>query len=163
MIEVTFDRDKRLVRAVLCGLLTLEDVERFSREEQDAVRKMGLGSREFYLLEETRGDTVQSKEVVEAFQRLMLHSPLKAARIATVRSGVLTTLQTRRIVAVREGAAVFESVAEESAGKSAAVRPKDQPQHRCYRPRYAQAGLSAAGVPRNSTDCGRSSVHGSAY
>ena len=97
------------------GLLTIEDVEHFSREEQDAVRKMGLGSGEFYLLVETRGDTVQSKEVVEAFKRLMLHSPLKAARIATVRSGVLTTLQTRRIAAVREGANVFASVAEAEA------------------------------------------------
>jgi hypothetical protein len=110
VIEVTYDKSKRLVRGVMGGLLTLKDVERFSREEQQAVRAMGLGSGEFVLLVETKGEVVQSQPVVEAFQRLMLDSPLKAARIATVRSGALTTLQTRRIASVRESARVFEDV-----------------------------------------------------
>lgn len=115
MIEVTFDSQKRLVRAVMGGLLTAEDVERFSRDEQEAVRAMGLGSGEFLLLVETRGNVVQSQLVADAFQRLMLHSPLKAARIATVRTGALSTMQTRRISAVRDAAMIFETAREAEA------------------------------------------------
>lgn len=110
MIDVTFDAPRKLVRAVMGGLLTRSEVEAFSHKEQEAVRAMGLASGEFYLLVETRGDVVQSQEVVAAFQNLMLHSPLKAKRIATVRAGALSTLQTRRIATVRESAQVFETV-----------------------------------------------------
>ena len=115
MIEVTFDPQRKLVRTVMGGLLSTADVERFSREEQRAVETMGLKSGEFLLLVETRGDVVQRKDVVAAFQNLMLNSPLKAKRIATVRAGALTTLQTRRIAAVRDAAQVFETVAEAEA------------------------------------------------
>ena len=110
MIEVTHNAERKLVRAVMGGLLTTADVDRFSREEQEAVRAMGLASGEFFLLVETRGNVVQSKEVVAAFQNLMLHSPLKAKRIATVRAGALSTIQTRRIAAVSPSAQVFETL-----------------------------------------------------
>ena len=115
MIDVTFDSERKLVRAVMGGLLTIADVERFSREEQEAVRAMGLASGEFFLLVETRGNVVQSKEVVLAFQNLMLHSALKAKRIATVRAGALTTLQTRRIASVTKSAEVFETLKDAEA------------------------------------------------
>jgi hypothetical protein len=112
MIDVTFDKSRALVRAVMSGLLTTWDVELFSREEQEAVHQMGLRSGEFLLLVETQDNVVQSQEVVEAFQQLMLHSPLKARRIATVRTGALPAMQTRRIASVRKHAEVFNTVAE---------------------------------------------------
>jgi len=115
MIEVTFDSQKKLVRAVMAGLLTTAEVERFSREKHQAVEAVGLKSGEFCLLVETRGSVVQSQEVVAAFQQLMLHSPLKAKRIATVRAGALTTLQTRRIATVRDDALVFPTVGDAEA------------------------------------------------
>lgn len=115
MIEVTFDPHRKLVRTVMGGMLTTTDVESFSREKQQAVEKMGLNSGEFLLLIETRGSVVQSQEVVAAFQNLLLNSPLKAKRIATVRAGALSTLQTRRIVAVRDSARVFETVGDAEA------------------------------------------------
>ena len=115
MIEVTFDSRRKLVRSVMGGLLTTTDVERFSREEQQAVEKMGLKSGEFLLLVETRGNVVQSQDVVAAFQNLMLNSPLKAKRIATVRAGALSRLQTRRINSVRDAAQVFETVEDAEA------------------------------------------------
>jgi hypothetical protein len=115
VIEVTFHSERKLVRAVMGGLLTVADVERFSREEQEGVRAMGLASGEFLLLVETRGSVVQSQAVVAAFQNLMLHSALKAKRIATVRAGALTTLQTRRIASVNSSARVFETSEEAQA------------------------------------------------
>lgn len=115
MIEVTFDPRTKLVRAAMAGSLTVEEVQRFSVQEQAAVRAMGLASGQFFLLVEARGSVVQSQEVVEAFQQLMLHSPLKAKRIATVRAGALSTIQTRRIATVRDSAQVFETVEQAEA------------------------------------------------
>ncbi len=115
MIEVSVDPERKLVRAVLSGFLTVEEVERFSREEQEAVRAMGLGSGEFVLLVETSDSVAQTQEVVDCFQRLMVSSPLKARRIATVRSGALPTMQMRRITAIRGYAEVFETVEEAEA------------------------------------------------
>jgi hypothetical protein len=115
MIDVTFNSERKLGRARMGGLLTIADVDRFSLEKEAAVRSMGLASGEFFLLVETRDSTVQSKEVVAAFQHLMLYSPLKAKRIATVRAGTLSTLQSRRIVAVRQSAQVFQRVEDAQA------------------------------------------------
>ena len=109
-VDVTSDLSRRLVRAALSGMLTLDDVETFYRREHEAVRAMGCRSGEFVLLVETKGNIVQSKEVVEAFQRLILHAPVKAKRIAIVREGALPAMQTRRIAKVREGIEVFETV-----------------------------------------------------
>ena len=115
MIDVTFNSDRKLVRAVMGGLLTISDVDRFSREKEAAVRSMGLASGEFFLLVETRCNVVQSKEVVAAFQDLMLHSPLKAKRIATVRAGALSTIQSRRITGGRQSAQVFQRLEDAQA------------------------------------------------
>ncbi len=115
MITVTFDPERKLVRAVMCGLLTVEEVEQFSRDEQDAVRRMGLASGEFLLLIDTLTQQVQTQEVMDAFRALMLDSPLKARRIATVRQGVLNRMQSRRIVQVRSAAEVFDNVTDAEA------------------------------------------------
>ena len=52
---------------------------------------------------------------MEAFGALILHSPLKARKMATVRDGVLTRMQTRRMSKLRSDAEVFESRAEAEA------------------------------------------------
>ena len=110
MIVVTAEPERSLVRAIMSEMLTVADVERFSREEQDAVRRMGLGSGEFLLLIETVGNLVQTQAVMDAFQALIIASPLKARRIATVRDGALTRMQTRRISKVRSNAEVFDTL-----------------------------------------------------
>jgi hypothetical protein len=115
VIEVTTEPERMLVRARMGGLLTIADVERFSAEEQAAVREMGLGSGEFDLLVETLGSVVQTQEVMEAFANLMANSPLKARKIATVRHGALTSMQTRRIGNVRSNYEVFGTLEEADA------------------------------------------------
>ena len=108
---MTSEPERKLVRAVMSDMLTLAEVERFSNEEQAAVRRMGLLSGEFVLLIETIGNLVQTQEVMEAFQALLGSSLLKARRIATVRDGVLTRMQTRRISKTRSNAEVFDTLA----------------------------------------------------
>jgi hypothetical protein len=115
MIEVTVEPARKLVRARMGGLLTLDEVKRFSAEEQAAVRGMGLGSGEFLLLVETEGNVVQTQDVVQALQDLIQHSPLKAKRIATVRTSALATLQTRRLTTLRNDYEVFDSLADAEA------------------------------------------------
>lgn len=112
MIAVTADPSRRLVRALMSGFLTVEEVHQFSRDEQAAVREMGLGSGEFLLLIIAQTDVVQTQEVMAAFQELIVTSTFKAARIATVRSGALARMQTRRVTSIRDDTAVFESVAD---------------------------------------------------
>lgn len=101
MIVVRAEPRLKRVHVRMGGMLTVQEVALFSREEQDAVRAMGLGSGEFDLLIETEGNLVQTQEVMNALGRLMLDSPLKARRIATVRAGVLTRMQSRRLSRVR--------------------------------------------------------------
>ena len=110
MIQVSAEPARKLVRAEMSGLLTVADVERFSADEQAAVREMGLGSGEFDLLVETQGSVVQTLEVMEAFAELLANSPLKARKIATVREGALTKMQSRRIGNVRSNYEVFDSL-----------------------------------------------------
>ena len=114
-VNVMADRSRRLIRAVLSGMLTLDDVESFYRSELEAVQAMGCRTGEFFLIVETRGNVVQSREVMDAFQRLIEHSPVKAKRIAIVRAGALSSMQTRRIAKAREGVEVFDSVKEAEA------------------------------------------------
>ncbi|MGI4732341.1 MAG: hypothetical protein ACRYFW_11400 [Janthinobacterium lividum] len=114
-ITVTTDPARRLVRARMEGMLGLADVQRFGREEQAAAAGMGVASGAFDLLIETHGNMVQTQAVMEAFGALIVHSPLKARRIATVRDGVLTRMQTRRMSRMRSGAEVFECLADAEA------------------------------------------------
>lgn len=109
-VSVISDRSRQLVRAALSGMLTLDDVESFYRREQQAVQEMGCRSGEFLLLVETSGNFVQSQEVMGAFQRLIAHSPVKAKRVAIVREGALSSMQTRRIAKAREAVEVFDTV-----------------------------------------------------
>ena len=115
MIHVSTEPDRKLVRATMDGLLTIADVQQFSVDEQDAVREMGLASGEFDLLVITLGSVVQTQEVMDAFADLMAKSPLKARKIATVRHGALTKMQSRRIGTVRSNYEVFGTEAEADA------------------------------------------------
>jgi hypothetical protein len=115
MIIVETDPGRKLVRATMSGLLSLAEVKIFGEEEQKAVRSMGLASGEFFLLVDAIGETVQTQEVALAFGELVSNSALKAERIAIVRSGVLASMQSRRIAGSRSNYEVFGSVADAEA------------------------------------------------
>lgn len=115
MIVVTSEPQHRRVRVRMGGMLTLAEVEKFSLEEQAAVRATGLSAGEFDLLVETDGNQVQTQEIMGAFGRLLLETPLKARKIATVRAGALTRMQSRRLSTLRDNSLVFENLAEAEA------------------------------------------------
>ncbi|WP_374942388.1 hypothetical protein [Sphingomonas sp.] len=115
MITVVADQPRKLVKVHMEGFLTAEDVADFSRREQAAVQAMGLASGEFLLPINTDGNVIQTQEVMQAFEMLIHHPPLKAKRLAVVRSGVLTRMQSRRMTKLREDAAVFEHLEDAKA------------------------------------------------
>lgn len=115
MIEVTKDPARRLVHARMSGMLTVAEVDVFSRDEQAAAGAMGLGSGEFDLLIEALGDVVQSQDVMARFRALITESPLKARRIAVVRHSVLARMQSKRQAQERDGMEVFADMGEAEA------------------------------------------------
>ena len=115
MIVVTSEPHRKLVRAVMRGLLTVEEVERFAREEQAAVRGMGLRSGEFVLIIDALDGQTQTQDVMAAFQALLLDSPVKARKVATVRRSALDRMQSRRVSQLRASAQVFDNLAEAEA------------------------------------------------
>jgi hypothetical protein len=111
----------------MSGFLGIEEVVEFSRQEQAAVEQMGCGSGEFLLMVHTGDAVIQSQEVVAKLTDLVLNSPLKAKRIAVVRGGSLTRMQTSRILMVRENAAMFLGADEAEAWLFGAVHAPATP------------------------------------
>jgi hypothetical protein len=111
-IMLSIEASSKLIRAEMSGLLTVDEVRSFGAEEQSAVRRMGLRSGEFDLLVLTEGATVQTQPVMDAFRDLMVHSPLKARKIATVRTSPLARMQSRRIGTVRGNSEVFDNITD---------------------------------------------------
>ncbi len=111
MINVSSDFLRRLVRVDMAGFLIPQDVRQFNNEKEAAVERMGLRSGEFVLLVNTVGCVIQSQAVVAEFTNVVLHTRYKSRRLAVVRHDVLTRLQTRRIIGVRDNAAIFETEA----------------------------------------------------
>jgi hypothetical protein len=110
MIVVTSDKARALVKAHMSGFLNPDEVEGFNADKEAAVEAMGLSSGEFYLLVDTTDCIIQSQEVVGAFTSAVLNTRYKSKRLAVVRHDNLTRMQTRRILSVRDNAAMFESV-----------------------------------------------------
>lgn len=115
MISITTEPARKLVRVHMSGFLQVPDVAHFSHEKEKAVQAMGLKSGEFLLLVETSECVVQSKEVIAAFQDLVVQSAYKSLRLAIVRQGSMGRMQTNRIIRIREDAAMFETRADAEA------------------------------------------------
>jgi hypothetical protein len=115
MITIAVEPERKRIRSFMEGMLTVAEVAEFSRDEQAAARRMGWSTGQFDLLIETGGNLVQTQDVMHAFSELMTTSPLKARKIATVRAGALTRMQSRRLIPQRRGFQVFEAVADAEA------------------------------------------------
>jgi hypothetical protein len=112
MIKVESNRALKLVRVTMSGLLTEDEVRSFGQAKEDAVRDMGLKSGEYLMLIDARGNTVHTQQVMEILADLVTHSRLKAKRIATVREGALTRLQSGRLSKLRDDYRVFDNMGE---------------------------------------------------
>ncbi len=62
MITVITEPARKLIRARMGGLLTVKDVESFSRDEQDAARSMGLNQVSLTFLSKRRAAWFRPKK-----------------------------------------------------------------------------------------------------
>jgi hypothetical protein len=110
MIQVTTEPWRKLVRAKMSGMLTIEDVHCFARDFRAAAAAMGASSDEFSLLVETQGNTVQQQQVMSAFQELLTRPKVRARKVAIVRHGMLGRMQARRLTEQRSDTKVFDNM-----------------------------------------------------
>lgn len=115
MITLTTEPGRKLIRIKMGGMLTVEEIRAFSTEQQRVATNMRAASGEFDLLVEAIGTVVQTQEVTDALAALMLNSPVKSGKIAVVREGALTRIQTKRIGQRRSNYEVFSSMADAEA------------------------------------------------
>ena len=120
MIQVTTEPWRKLVRARMSGMLSIEDVEGFAAEFRAAAASMNAGPGEFSLLVETQGNTVQRQDVMGRFQELLTRPQVRARRIAIVRHGMLGRMQARRLTEQSDHAQVFDNMPEADAWLRAA-------------------------------------------
>jgi len=113
MFTIETQAEHKLVRIKLSGMLTLEEVEEFYRQEHDAIRRMGCALGEQIVLVDMTECPIQMQEIVSAFQDTM-DRPDRAWRLAMVTGGSLSRIQARRI-AKRDHVAMFDTAAQAEA------------------------------------------------
>lgn len=99
MITVTARPEHKMVVAHMSGLLTVDEIRQFERDEHEAIRSMGCRSGEYLVLIDTVGSVIQTQDVVAALQDIVQNGRFKAKRTAVVRPGPLARMQAQRILA----------------------------------------------------------------
>ena len=112
MIQVTSEPWRKLVRARMSGMLTVDEVHAFAQDFRAVAAALGWGPGEFSLLVETQGNTVQQQQVMSLFQDLLTRPQLRARRVAIVRHGMLGRMQARRLAENSETTKVFDNMPE---------------------------------------------------
>ena len=114
MYAVAADPVSAVVRIHLSGFFDSQEVVRFWHEEQEVARAAFARHGAYDLLIETVGGGPQGQDVLDAFQRVVLESPVKARRIGIVSGSALLRMQIRRML-VSDKLQVFETTAEAEA------------------------------------------------
>lgn len=98
-----------LVRIVMSGFFTVEDVEAFARGRADAHRKLQCGPNEHLTLNDIRDLDVRSRDVVDAFRTMLAAPEFRSRRLAFVVTSALSRLQLVRTLDGRD-AQCFEDM-----------------------------------------------------
>jgi len=112
--DITIDRQRGLLRIVLGGFFSLDDVARYSAAKNAALQKLGCGRNQHLTLCDVSACVLQSQEIVAAFQKMTDDPRYRSRRLAFVSGSSLSRMQIRRIL-TRDAAACFSNVAEAEA------------------------------------------------
>ena len=105
------DRARGVVRTVLSGFFDLEDVARYARERNVAIRKLGcLPNRHLTLIDATTCQ-LSTPDVVAALQGVIGEPGYRSLRCAMVVPGALAKMQARRAVQ-RSDVGMFDTLEE---------------------------------------------------
>ena len=97
MFDITFDRHQSLVDATLSGFLALPEVARYAGKVEPIIRRAALVNGSYLMLIDVSGCSIQSQQVVAAFQQHVGGVP-RARRCAVVTGSSIIRMQIRRII-----------------------------------------------------------------
>ena len=112
MYDIVIEPSRRLLRMKITGFWSGETMASFAPEVVAAVKKLGCEPSEHLVLCDVSEAFIQPQEMVIAFQQLIVHAPNPARRIALYTDTPLARMQSKRVVTVRDGVAVFATKAE---------------------------------------------------
>ncbi|KQM63719.1 hypothetical protein ASE75_11520 [Sphingomonas sp. Leaf17] len=115
MYAITTDHARHIVHVQISGFWSEDMLAPFSAELKAAVDSLRLAPGQHLVLIDVSDVAIQSQPVVAAFQKLIVHGPTRARRMALYTTQMLPRMQARRIAAVREDGSVFGSRAEAEA------------------------------------------------
>lgn len=108
--EVRVDRERLLVDVTMSGFFTAEDIGWAGEQVRAAVQSLGAAAGRHVTLYDVSGMKVMDAEGLASLQRAILNPavrPIWARRIAYVAVEALQRMQVRRMMALREGTALF--------------------------------------------------------
>jgi hypothetical protein len=109
------DPSRGLVRIVMAGLFTLEDVEAFREARRDAHEALGWPKNAHATMNDLRAMKIQPQETVAAFYEVLADPDYRSRRLAFVAAPTLVRGQLQRALAGRDDARCFEDSAEAEA------------------------------------------------
>ena len=95
----------------ISGFWERETIDSFAKAMHAAIAALGRPPGEHLISCDVTAAAIQSQEIVDAFQILIVQGPTRARKLALFTSRVLSRMQARRIVGVRDQIAVFEDEA----------------------------------------------------
>jgi hypothetical protein len=111
VFSISTEPSQKLLRVKLTGFFTVEAVAAFARAAQKAVGEMGCASGEYLHLCDVSDLSLQSQNVVPAFERFINSPERRSHKLAIVTGHAAIRMQIRRLLR-RSDAAVFTSVAD---------------------------------------------------
>jgi hypothetical protein len=108
------DPSRNLVRIVMSGMLSLEDVRVFAEARRQAHAKLRCPPNEHVTLNDIRALKIQPQLVVVAFREMLSAPEYRSRRLAFVVGRTLALNQLQRALAGREGRAFEDPVAAEA-------------------------------------------------
>lgn len=115
MYSVTTDPGRSLVTTTYSGFVQVEEIAAQARDEQQAVRKMGKRSFEYYVLIDATQCSVLSQEVAAAIQEAISQTVIKPRRVAVARTSALGQVQARRIASGQSDIGIFSDLKDAEA------------------------------------------------
>jgi hypothetical protein len=110
--SITADRARGLIRIVMAGLFTLDDVRAFYAARQQAHEELGLPKNAHLTLNDVRELKILPQDTLAAFGEMLADGDHHSHRLAFVVAPSLVRAQIARALDGRENARSFEDPAE---------------------------------------------------
>ncbi|HEX8302048.1 hypothetical protein [Sphingomonas sp.] len=112
--EISIDPARGLLRIIVRGFLSLDDLVDILAAQKKAVVQLGLGPNEHIALCDFSSGALQSQDVIQLSRAALANPSFMARRVAFVITSALARLQLRRML-VRDDAAFFETIEDAEA------------------------------------------------